>query len=125
MPVARVRTTVAVPLARPGVDVGDGLDAGVEVVVEGMRFVAAGAEVPRADAVGGVVGLLGLVGAVRLEPAAELASTLPLVEAEHPATVTSPSDSSAAAAVPAPRPIAHLQRAAVGRRYAASLWSGS
>ena len=80
------------------------------------------AEVPTPDA-DGRRRRTGIVGAVRLEPVAELASMLPLVEAEHPATVTSPSDSSAAAAVPAPRPIAHLQRAAVGRRYAASLWT--
>ena len=34
---------------------------------------------------------------------------VPLVEAEHPATVTSPSDSNAAAADPACRPIEHLR----------------
>jgi hypothetical protein len=121
MPVATVRTTVAVPLALPGVEVGDGFDAGVVVVVVGMRFAAAGGEVPTADV--GVDVVDGVGGVVRLDPVAELAPRLPLVEPEHPATVTSASDSSAAAAAPAPRLIAHLQCVAVTRRYASSLWS--
>src|SRR6476661_7020219 len=109
MPVATVRTTVAVPLSLPGVELGDGLDAGAGVVVVGVvvgvvagrRCVAAGAGVPTADA--------DVVGVVRLDAEVELAPTFPLVEAEHPATVTSPSDSNAAAADPACRPIEHLR----------------
>ena len=89
------------------------------MVVAGIRFAAAAAEVSTPDADADVDG--GDVGVVRLDPVPELASMLPPVEVEHPATVTS--DSSAAAAVPAPRLIAHLQCVAVGRRYAASLWS--
>ena len=105
MPVATVRTTVAVPLALPGVELGDLLEAAAGVVVvgvvAGMRRVAAGAEVPTDDA--------DVVEVVRFAPVAELTPTPPLVEAEHPATVTSPSDSTAAAADPACRPIEHLR----------------
>jgi hypothetical protein len=104
MPVATVRTTVAIPLALPGVELGDRLEAAAGVVVgvvAGRRCVGAGAEVPTDDA--------DVVGVVRFAPVAEPAPTPPLVETEHPATVTSPSDSNAAAADPACRPIEHLR----------------
>jgi hypothetical protein len=61
-----------------------------------------------ADAVADVADVADVVVA-RLDPGAALPSTLPLVAAEQPEIVTSPSDSRATAALSESRPTTHLR----------------